>query len=165
MNVVTSRRQPGSTFKPFSYAYAMSKLPVSPDTPVYDVDTDFGTWSPDNYDGKFMGRMSLRTALDNSRNIPAIKMFLYAGGADPIAKFVQSIGIDSMTYGRKPDSSMALGGKEVKPIEMAQAYSVFANGGWYREITPLVKIEDVSGNIIYETTQDNSKKATLTFSE
>jgi penicillin-binding protein 1A len=165
VNVITSRRQPGSTFKPFSYAYAMSKLPVSPDTPIYDVNTDFGNWSPDNYDGKFMGRMSLRTALDHSRNIPAIKMFLYAGGQEAITKFIRSIGIDSIKDGTSYWSSLALGAGEVKPLEMAQAYSVFANGGWYREVTPLVKIEDVSGNIIYETSQDNSKKATLTFSE
>ena len=75
-----------------------------------------------------MGRMSLRTALDNSRNIPAIKMFLYAGGQEAITKFIRSIGIDSIKDGASYGSSLALCAGEVKPIEMAQAYSVFANG-------------------------------------
>lgn len=171
VNVITSRRAPGSTFKPFSYAYAMSKFPVSPDTPIYDVDTKFGDWSPNNWDGKFEGRMSLRTALDHSRNIPAVKIFLYAWWVDPIKKFVQSIGIDSLNIGVKPDSTISLWAKDIKPIEMVQAYSVFANEWWYKPINPINKIEkkidDTLGggyNIIYESSQDNSKKPILAFS-
>ena len=171
VNVITSRRAPGSTFKPFSYAYAMSKFPVSPDTPIYDVDTKFGDWSPNNWDGKFEGRMSLRTALDHSRNIPAVKIFLYAWWVDPIKKFVQSIGIDSLNIGVKPDSTISLWAKDIKPIEMVQAYSVFANEWWYKPINPINKIEkkidDTLGggyNTIYESNQDNSKKPILAFS-
>lgn len=173
VNVITSRRAPWSTFKPLSYAYAMSKLPVSPDTPIYDVKTDFWNWSPNNWDGKFEWRQSLSEALNHSRNIPAVKIFLYAGGVDPISKFVQSIGIDSLNYWEKSDTTISLWSKGIKPLEMAQAYSVFANGGWYREITPIVKMEqrmeDDTGratySVIYETNKDASKKAALTFSE
>lgn len=78
VNMVTARRQPGSSFKPIVYALAISKEAVSPETPIYDVETKFGKWDPDNYDRKFMGKMKVRTALDYSRNIPAVKMFSVA---------------------------------------------------------------------------------------
>jgi penicillin-binding protein 1C len=78
VNVTTSLRQPGSSFKPLVYALAMSKDAIGPETPIYDVDTSFGKWNPDNYDQKFMGKMKIRNALAYSRNIPAIKLFKVA---------------------------------------------------------------------------------------
>lgn len=79
VNITTSKRQPGSSFKPIVYALGISKEPIGPETPIYDVPTKFGAWEPDNYDKQFLGKMSIRRALDYSRNIPAIKMFYMAG--------------------------------------------------------------------------------------
>jgi membrane carboxypeptidase/penicillin-binding protein PbpC len=78
VNMITSRRQPGSSFKPIVYSLAISKNPIGPETPIYDVDTTFNKWNPDNYDSKFLGLMPIKKALDYSRNIPAIKMFYLA---------------------------------------------------------------------------------------
>jgi len=96
VNIITSRRQPGSSFKPIVYSLAIAKNPIGPETPVYDVDTKFGKWNPDNYDQKFMGRMPVKKALDYSRNIPAAKMFYLAGGEDTLVKYANDLGIDSL---------------------------------------------------------------------
>ena len=78
VNMTTALRQPGSSFKPIEYSLAISKEAISPDTPIFDVDTSFGNYSPDNYDQKFLGKMKIKTALDYSRNIPAVKIFTVA---------------------------------------------------------------------------------------
>lgn len=95
VNIVTSLRQPGSAFKPIVYALGMASAPVGPETPIYDIPTSFGTWAPANYDRQFNGRMSLRTALDYSRNIPAVKMWYVAGGEQKVVDFSNLIGIES----------------------------------------------------------------------
>lgn len=73
--MVIAKRQPGSSFKPFVYALAISKNPIGPESPVADMKTNFGKWAPDNYDRGFKGIMTVRNALAYSRNIPAVKMF------------------------------------------------------------------------------------------
>ena len=65
---------------------AIAKNPIGPESPVADVDTKFGSWNPDNYDGSFLGVMMVKNALDYSRNIPAIKMYFLAGQQDEIVK-------------------------------------------------------------------------------
>lgn len=96
VNIITSRRQPGSSFKPIVYTLAISKNPIGPDTPIFDLKTKFGTWEPNNYDEKFLGKMPLKKALDYSRNIPAAKMFFFAGGEASVVEFAQSLGIASL---------------------------------------------------------------------
>jgi penicillin-binding protein 1C len=75
---MTSLKQPGSSMKPLIYARAFEKNSLSTDTPIFDVEMNFGTYKPKNFDGEFMGPMTIRTALDASRNIPAIKMYYMA---------------------------------------------------------------------------------------
>ena len=70
--------RPGSSFKPFVYALAISKNPIGPESPVADTKTKFASWEPDNYDGNFNGIMTVKSALGFSRNIPAAKMFFLA---------------------------------------------------------------------------------------
>ena len=150
VNMITSLRQPGSSFKPIVYSLAMTKDAVGPETPIYDVNTRFGKWEPDNYDRKFLGKMKLRTALDYSRNIPAIKMFKVAGGEGEVVKHARSLGIESLRTDGLYGMPLAIGTGEVKPLEMAQAYSVFAQGGWRKEPEPILKIVDKKGNIIVQ---------------
>ncbi|MDD3120250.1 MAG: transglycosylase domain-containing protein [Candidatus Gracilibacteria bacterium] len=148
VNIITSKRQPGSSFKPIEYALAISKYPISPESPIYDLKTKFGGWTPDNYDQKFLGKLTVAKALDYSRNIPAAKMFVVAGGEENVVDFANNLGIDSLEQGKSYGVPLAIGAGEVKPIEMAQAYSTFANYGYKKEITPVLKIEDRKGNMI-----------------
>ena len=157
VNMTTSLRQPGSSFKPIVYSLAMSREAVGPDTPIFDVDTAFGKWNPDNYDKKFLGKMKIRTALDYSRNIPAIKMFTVAGGEASVVKHAKSLGINSLREDGTYGMPLAIGTGEVKPIEMAEAYSVFANGGWRKEADPILKIVDKKGNILDQFVPSNGK--------
>ncbi len=94
--------------------------------------------------------MKIRTALDYSRNIPAIKMFKVAGGEEEVVKHARNIGINSLRDDGKYGMPLAIGTGELKPLELAQAYSVFANGGWRQEPEPILKIIDKKGNVIDE---------------
>ncbi|MDD2487387.1 MAG: transglycosylase domain-containing protein [Candidatus Gracilibacteria bacterium] len=154
VNVITSERQPGSSFKPIVYSHAISVNPIGPDTPIYDTSTEFGDWEPDNYDTKFMGRMPLKKALGYSRNIPAIKVFFYGGGENEIIRYANSLGIESLKNGNYYGGPLAIGTGELKPIELVQAYSVFANMGIRKDVTPIIRIEDKKGNIIEDTKEN-----------
>ena len=97
VNMVTSPLQPGSSFKPFVYALAIDQEVVGSKTPVYDVKTTFpGSYSPKNFDGKFMGKMTIASALNYSRNIPAVKMYYLAGGEEKILEFMEKLGNSSI---------------------------------------------------------------------
>ncbi|NDK09838.1 penicillin-binding protein [Candidatus Gracilibacteria bacterium] len=171
INMTTAALQPGSSFKPFVYALAIDQGEIGTKTPIYDLKTTFpGDYTPKNYDGKFMGKMTISTALNYSRNIPAVKMFFLAGGEENILTFMEKLGIDGIrkfrdeytassgtkyTYG----ASMALGTVMMTPLEMAQAYSVFANLGVKRELVPVIKILDSKGLVIEEAEENNGVQA------
>lgn len=157
VNIITSKRQPGSSFKPIVYTLAISKNPISPDTPIFDVKTKFGDWEPNNYDEKFLGKMNVKRALDYSRNIPAIKMFYVAGGEASVVEFAENLGITSLNKDGQYGAPLAIGTGELKPIELLQAYSVFANGGYRKDITPIMRIEDKKGNIIDQYSESAGK--------
>lgn len=157
VNIITSKRQPGSSFKPIVYTLAISKNPIGPDTPIFDVKTKFGDWEPNNYDEKFLGKMNVKRALDYSRNIPAIKMFYVAGGEASVVEFAESLGITSLNKDGEYGAPLAIGTGELKPIELLQAYSVFANGGYRKDVTPIMRIEDKKGNIIDQYSESAGK--------
>ncbi len=163
-NVSIAHRQPGSTFKPFVYATAFNKG-YTPDTVLFDVPTEFQSscdalgkpldtstkpeecYMPENYDGKYTGPISLRDALAQSRNIPAIKTLYLAGIADSIAT-ARSLGIESLDTPERYGLTLVLGGGEVSLLEMTNAYGVFADKGTKNKYTGILKIEDKDGNII-----------------
>ncbi len=151
-NMAIAARQPGSSFKPFVYAMAIAKNPIGPESPVADVDTKFGSWDPDNYDGKFLGVMTVKTALNYSRNIPAGKMYFLAGAQDEIVKNMQKMGVSTLKMEKEYSYGwpLSLGAGEVKPIELMQAYSVFANNGVKKDVYFIDKIETSDGTIIEE---------------
>lgn len=157
VNIITSKRQPGSSFKPIVYTLAISKNPIGPDTPVFDLKTKFGEWEPNNYDEKFLGKMTVKKALDYSRNIPAIKMLYLAGGEASIVEFAEALGIESLNKDGEYGAPLAIGTGELKPIELLQAYSVFANGGYKKELSPVLKITDKKGNLIEQYTESTGK--------
>ena len=158
INMILSKNQPWSSFKPIEYALAISKYPIWPETPIYDVPTTFKNstptgyeyWTPKNYDLSFNGVMSIKTALWNSRNIPAAKIFELAGWVDAVTSFANELWIDSLKQNNNTEywAALSLWSAEIKPIEMAQAYSVFANLGYKKDITPILKIIDWNWNVI-----------------
>jgi len=160
-NITTSERQPGSVFKPIVYANAFSKG-YRPDTVVFDLETEFSTscgynsgscYKPGNYDNIFRGPISLRDALAQSVNIPAVKTLYLAGIRDSL-ELAKKMGLETLTNIDQYGLTLVLGGGEVRPIDIATAYSVFANEGIKSQKTPILKIEDSKGNILFDIEEE-----------
>lgn len=149
---VNARRQPGSAFKPFVFYAALATKKWAPgstimDTPVGYPDGD-GMYYPRNYDGGFAGAMSLRTALAQSRNIPAIRLGQEVG-LDKVIEICRILGIESPI---EPVISLPLGSVDVTPLEMAGAYATFASGGWHSPTTFIAQVTDSRGRAILDNT-------------
>jgi len=161
-NIALAERQPGSSFKPFVYAEAFKKG-YTPDTVVFDLKTQFSTtcapsfletsgncYSPTNYDAKFRGPISLRNALAQSVNVPAVKV-LYLVGIKDALKFARDLGITTLKDAGQYGLTLVLGGGEVKLLEMVSAYGVFGNEGIRNDTTSILRIEDNTGMVLEET--------------
>ena len=152
LNRANERRQPGSTVKPiFDYGPYIEYLNGAPSSLFLDEETTYsdGT-SIKNSDGKYMGLITMRTALIESRNIPALKAFqtVYEENPDYISDFVHGLGID---YGDTLYESMSIGGFEgISPIEMSAAYATFGRGGYYIEPYSFTKATIVESGEVYE---------------
>ncbi|MEL6803038.1 MAG: transglycosylase domain-containing protein, partial [Bacteroidota bacterium] len=160
-NIALAERQPGSSFKPFVYAAAFQKG-YTPATTLFDVQTQFSTtcevfeftsedgcYSPVNYDDAFRGPVSMRGALAQSLNIPAVKA-LYLAGMDSVLKLARDAGITSLTDPERYGLTLVLGGGEVRLLDMVGAYSVFAYEGVKNDVVGILRIEDKTGAIIQE---------------
>ena len=160
-NVTLAERQPGSSIKPFVYASAFSRGYL-PNTIVFDVKTQFSPrceawstssespcYSPNNYNNLFLGPISLRNALAQSLNIPAVKT-LYLAGVDESLKLATDMGLTTLTDRERYGLTVVLGGGEVRLLDMTHAYGVFANEGMRAKPRSILKIEDSAGNIVYE---------------
>ena len=150
-NMVTATSlQPGSSFKPIVYSLAISKNPIGPESPIADVDTKFRWWHPKNYDWSFLWIMMLKNALDYSRNIPAGKMFYLAWGEAEIVKFWKLLGLTTIKDTLKYWAPLALWTAQIRPIDLLQAYSVFANLGVKRDLYAIERIENADGQVLEE---------------
>jgi membrane peptidoglycan carboxypeptidase len=160
-NTTLAPRQPGSSIKPIVYASAFTKG-YTPDTKVYDVKTQFSSvcepwdlsnenpcYSPNNYNNKFVGPISLRNALAQSLNIPAVKV-LYLTGIKDAIKLAGDMGISTLNDPDRLGLTLVLGGGEVKLLEHTGAYGVFANEGVKAQRRPILRIEDAQGRVIEE---------------
>lgn len=167
-NVTLANRQPGSSIKPFIYANAFSKGYL-PNTIVFDVRTQFSPlcepwstdsespcYSPNNYNGKFKGPISLRNALAQSLNIPAVKV-LYLGGLRDSLKLAADMGITTLNDPERYGLTLVLGGGEVKLLDMTYAYGVFANEGVRATPRSILRIEDSRGDILTENSVDTTR--------
>jgi len=154
---IQARRQPGSSFKPFVYYTAFATGKYSPESTVIDAPVSYrdgdGWYSPQNYGGGFSGAMSIRTALINSTNIPAVKIGK-AVGLDKVIETCRSLGIKSPM---EPVTSLPLGAIGVTPLEMAGGYATFASNGWYSEPTVIVRVTDSGGNVLLDNTPKPSR--------
>lgn len=169
-NTATARRQPGSAFKPFVYATAFNKG-FTPETPVYDVPTEFNAscspdgkpisgdakcYSPQNYEGGFKGLMSIRKALAESRNVPAVRMLHIVGITDSI-KTAELMGVQNLSSAEQYGLSLALGGGEVSLLDMTSAYGVFANNGEKERTTGILEIKTSEGVEIEKLTPNTKR--------
>jgi len=163
-NVATQGvRQPGSSFKPFVYAAGFEKG-YTDRTTLWDVVTEFGRgangveYVPHNYDLKEHGPVSIRTALQGSLNIPAVKM-LYLAGAKTVIEKARSIGYTTFEDPDRYGLSLVLGGAEVKLIEHTQAYAMLANSGITRPVVSILKVENSRGKVLEEHEEQDGSQA------
>jgi 1A family penicillin-binding protein len=174
VNVALALRQPGSTLKPFTYVTAFSKG-WNPATMLWDIPTTFpGGYKPNDFDNKFPGPITVRDALAQSRNIPAVEALQFVSVPEMLAT-AHRFGIEDL---REPDRyglSVTLGGGEVKLLDLTYAYTVFANGGQqigvgvpanrredgFRQFDPvsILKVTDASGKVLYDNKQASADVA------
>ncbi|MFH1472856.1 MAG: transglycosylase domain-containing protein [bacterium] len=158
-NVALAHRQPGSAFKPFVYATLFNKG-YTPETILFDVPTQFSTrcpidnlenkdncYAPVNYDDNYRGPMTVRNALAQSVNIPAVKALYLAGIKESIIT-ARAMGINSLEGSDRYGLTLVLGGGEVSLLDMTSAYAVFANDGLRNPYTPILRVEEPSGEAI-----------------
>lgn len=145
-----ARRQPGSTFKPIVYSAALrAGRPAShilEDEPLTMMQLDGTEWAPQNYDLTFEGPMPLRRALYQSRNLPAIRLGMDIG-EENVVDMARRFGITTPIL---PVPSIHIGAADVLPIEMVNAYSVFANLGWRAETNVITRVTDDAGKTVWQ---------------
>ncbi len=157
-NVTIRARQPGSSFKPFVYADAFKKG-YNDQTIIVDEPINIGGYAPQNYDGLFRGPVTMREALAQSLNVPAVKVLAnFTNIADSI-KTAQDFGITTLT--RDPSFyglPLVLGGGEVTLLDMVSSYGVFASEGYSTPPTMIKKITDSHGRLIEENNNSTPKR-------
>lgn len=154
VNVTLSERQPGSSIKPLNYALGLETARITPSTMLIDSPICFTVagqppYCPKNYDSQFRGATQIRFALGNSYNIPAVKV-LALNGLENFVSFARRMGITTWDNPDNYGLSLTLGGGEVRMVDMAVAFAVFANSGTKVELHPILKIEDSQGNTLEE---------------
>ncbi|MDX8465052.1 transglycosylase domain-containing protein [Mesorhizobium sp. VK23B] len=140
-----ARRQPGSAFKPFVYMAAL-EAGRTPDSVRNDAPIKIGKWTPDNYGGKYYGKVTLATALAKSLNSVAAQLTMEVG-PDAVVEAAHRMGIQSEL---QSNTSIALGTSEVTPLELTAAYVPFANGGYKPDIHFIQRITTAGGKVLYE---------------
>lgn len=152
VNVVTSLRQPGSSFKPVVYTTAFANG-YSPTAVLFDVETDFptdsGNYHPRNFSLGTSGPITMRRALGQSLNIPAVKT-LYLVGKDKVLDTADSLGYTTLTNRDQYGLSLALGAGEVKLLEHTSAFATFAREGERHPTASILNVVDRQGNSLYE---------------
>ncbi|MDP1833846.1 MAG: PBP1A family penicillin-binding protein [Candidatus Moranbacteria bacterium] len=161
VNVTIRNRQPGSSFKPYVYLTAFKKG-YTPETQMWDVDTDFSTdsgksYNPKNYDGKNHGLLQMKDALAMSLNVPAVQTLYLAGVQDSITT-AKALGITTLDKSFDYGLSLVLGGGEVTLLDHTNAYGSLATGGVHHDKTAILKITDSSGKILEEYQSDPGQR-------
>lgn len=152
INMTTALRQPGSALKPVTYA-AGFKNGMTPATVLYDVATVYKTkkgegFTPNNYDGRYHGLVSVRDALASSLNLPAVEV-LHRVGIPALVSTARALGITTFTHTDQYDLSLTLGGGEVTLLDLTNVFAGFARGGSYISPYVIERIESDDARILY----------------
>jgi penicillin-binding protein 1A len=158
VNMATTARQPGSSFKPIYYAGALANGTITPATILHDVPTDFGGgYKPLDADLRFRGDVTARSAINQSLNIPSVEV-MQKFGIDNAITTANKLGITSVKSKNNYGLALALGAAEAPLLQMTNAYAAFANGGQQYTPTTIVQINNKYGDAIF-TTHQVSKQA------
>jgi penicillin-binding protein 1C len=153
VNVTTRLRQPGSSIKIINYAQALTNgltlASTIDDSPITFSVSGLPPYTPKNYDGNYRGKISIRSALAESRNIPAVKI-LASYGVSKMIDLGEKMGITTWTDRSRFGLSLTLGGGEVKLIDLAQVYSVIANMGIKNEIKVITEVKNYKDNFLFQ---------------
>src|ERR1035437_237999 len=151
VNITTALRQPGSSIKPINYAVGIlngyNAATTFIDQPICFPNQGGQSYCPLNYDLKWHGLVQMRYALGNSLNIPAVKM-LELNGVTKMVATASAMGITTFTEPEKYGLSLTLGGAEVRMVDMATAFGVFANSGYRIDLHPILKVTERNGKIL-----------------
>ena len=159
-NITLAQRQPGSAFKPLVYAAAFEKG-YTPETVLFDVPTEFAvsgaeSYQPQNYDNIFRGPITLRDALAQSINVPAVKV-LYLTGLQEALDMARRVGITTLKGPNQYGLTLVLGGGEVRLLELTSAYGVFANDGVRQNPVAILRVEKNDGERVWQHKQNPTK--------
>lgn len=165
VNVTLAPRSPGSSIKPLTYALGMEKRLITPSTVITDVLTTFripgaAPYIPKNYDNKTSGRVTIRTALARSLNIPAVKVMERVGVKDFI-DFAKKLGLTTLDDPNRFGLALTLGGGEVLMTDMATAYSSFATNGERVDLKPVLLVKDYKGRVLEDNTTSVHKERVM----
>lgn len=147
VNRVLTPRPPGSNFKPFVYGTAL-EAGYTVATTINDAPITRGRYRPNNFENNFLGPITLRFALKESRNVPAVRLFDQLG-SDAVLKFASKFGFQTKQFPPN-DLTVALGSHDVQPLEIVTAYSAFANGGYKVEPWFINQVSTLADGIIYQ---------------
>lgn len=159
VNMVTSPRQPGSSFKPIYYSNALAQGVITPATILHDVPTDFGGgYRPLDADRQFRGDVTVRSALDQSLNIPSVEVMRKFGIESAVAS-AKRLGITTIGSNKNYGLSLALGSAEVPLLEMTNAYAAFAHQGQQYKTSSIQEIDDKFNTPVYRAQKPVSHTA------
>ncbi len=145
--VTQARRQPGSNFKPFLYAAALENGYTAASL-INDAPLDRSDYRPENFGGEFLGPITLKYALTNSKNLVSIRLY-DALGSDIVLPYVARFGFNENEFPRN-DLTVAIGSHAVTPMEVATGYAVFANGGYKVEPYLIERINNFNDGLVYQ---------------
>jgi penicillin-binding protein 1A len=148
-----ARRQPGSAFKPFVYLAAL-EAGRTPNSVRNDAPIQIGNWTPDNYEGRYLGDITLTEALAKSSNSVAAQLAMEVG-PDAVVEAASRLGVRSPLVANQ---SLALGTSEVTLMEMTGAFASFSNGGYAAPVHVVKRVTTVDGKVLYEDTYDSAKR-------
>ncbi|HEY1314053.1 MAG TPA: penicillin-binding protein 1C [Steroidobacteraceae bacterium] len=146
VNAVTAKRSPGSALKPFIYGLALDQGLLHPRTILKDAPTAFGPFSPENFDGRFMGPIAAEDALIRSRNVPAVAVASQLS-RPTLYEFLQVGGVSRLKSERHYGLALALGGGEVSMEELGRLYALLLNGGRLPAIRSILSQEPMTGGV------------------
>lgn len=157
VNVAVMSRQMGSSVKPYTYLAAIHKG-YNPGTLAPDIKMTFGAYRPENWNFKYDGLLTMRRALNQSRNMSAVYMLQMIGGTDVFLDTAEALGITTLTQRDRYGLSLTLGAGDMKLIEHSNAYATFANKGVKHDISTIMRVTDAKGVEIYKSQPEKTAK-------